>query len=186
MIAFWISQRLQHEPIYEALARQDGIHLPTGAFREQTRALTASSAICEAPEPLAAALEARHALERIGVSALDAWPVSDDAGFRGMILRRRLEDAVARGRAEVPVSTLLEEEEGVDERATAHVHGDQPLAHVLARMGETHRSVLPVVSRADVRLLLGVVTLPDVLAAYGVEGDDEGSGRSAAEARRDG
>jgi CIC family chloride channel protein len=186
MIAFWISQRLQHEPIYEALARQDGIHLPTGAFREQTRALTASSAIREAPEPLAAALEARHALERIGDSALDAWPVSDDAGFRGMILRRRLEDAVARGRAEVPVSTLLEEEEGVDERATAHVHGDQPLAHVLARMGETHRSVLPVVSRADVRLLLGVVTLPDVLAAYGVEGDDEGSGRSAAEARRDG
>ena len=28
---------LQHEPIYEALARQDGLHLPTGAFRQVAR-----------------------------------------------------------------------------------------------------------------------------------------------------
>jgi CBS domain-containing protein len=49
------------------------------------------------------------------------------------------------------------------------VHGDQPLGQALARMGETGHSVLPVVSRANVRLLLGLVTLPDVLKAYGVE-----------------
>ena len=29
LIAFYISQKLQREPIYEALARQDGLHLPT-------------------------------------------------------------------------------------------------------------------------------------------------------------
>lgn len=177
MIAFWISQRLQREPIYEALARQDGIHLPTGEFREQARVLTASSAIREAPAPIDPALEARHALEQIEGSVLDAWPVADDAGFRGMILRSRLAEAVAEGRGEVPVSALLATGESGDEEATAHVHGDQPLALVLARMGETHRSVLPVVSRADVRLLLGLVTLADVLEAYGVAGDDPGTER---------
>ena len=54
LIAFYISQRLQHEPIYEALARQDGLHLPTGAFRDAGRHLRVSSAIREAPEPLPA------------------------------------------------------------------------------------------------------------------------------------
>jgi CBS domain-containing protein len=36
-------------------------------------------------------------------------------------------------------------------------------------MGETRHSVLPVVSRANVQTLLGIVTLSEVLRAYGVE-----------------
>jgi CBS domain-containing protein len=50
---------------------------------------------------------------------------------------------------------------------------DQPLGQALARMGETRHTVLPVVSRANVRILLGIVTLPDVLNAYGVERPDQ-------------
>jgi CBS domain-containing protein len=42
-------------------------------------------------------------------------------------------------------------------------------------MGATRHTVLPVVSRANARVLLGVVTLPDILKAYGV--------RDAADAR---
>ena len=36
-------------------------------------------------------------------------------------------------------------------------------------MGSAHLTVLPVVSRGNVRILLGLVTLAEVLAAYGVE-----------------
>ena len=36
-------------------------------------------------------------------------------------------------------------------------------------MGESRQTVLPVVSRANVRILLGLVTLRDVLSAFGVE-----------------
>lgn len=51
-------------------------------------------------------------------------------------------------------------------------------------MGATQHTALPVVSRANVRDLLGVVTLPDIRAAYGVErvGDvppDETAGHDA-------
>ena len=53
-----------------------------------------------------------------------------------------------------------------------HVHGDQPLGQALSRMGETGHTVLPVVSRANVRILLAIVTLDDVLRAYGVEHAD--------------
>jgi len=36
-------------------------------------------------------------------------------------------------------------------------------------MGATHTDLLPVVSRADIHQLLGVVRLHDVLKSYGVE-----------------
>src|SRR5262245_47377901 len=35
LVSLYISSRLQRQPIYEALAVQDGIHLPTGKSREQ-------------------------------------------------------------------------------------------------------------------------------------------------------
>jgi CBS domain-containing protein len=53
------------------------------------------------------------------------------------------------------------------------VHPDHPLGQALARMGQTQQTALPVVSRANVRELLGIVTLTDVLAAYGVERADQ-------------
>jgi CIC family chloride channel protein len=64
-----------------------------------------------------------------------------------------------------------------------HLHLDHGLSWALKRMGDTGRDTLPVVSRADVRQVLGVVTLEDILEAYGVaeaahhatEGYDAGS-----------
>ena len=49
-----------------------------------------------------------------------------------------------------------------------HVHTDQSLDLALERMGANHLQVLPVVSRADVHHLLGIVTLRDVLESYGL------------------
>jgi CIC family chloride channel protein len=49
-----------------------------------------------------------------------------------------------------------------------HVHSDQKLDLALERMGTNQIEILPVVSRADVHKLEGVVTLRDVLDSYGV------------------
>ena len=38
-----------------------------------------------------------------------------------------------------------------DDEAVPHVHGDHPLGLALTRMGATRHTVLPVVSRANVR-----------------------------------
>src|SRR5436189_6050544 len=35
LVSFFISARLQREPIYDVLAYQDGIHLPSAATRQQ-------------------------------------------------------------------------------------------------------------------------------------------------------
>ena len=50
------------------------------------------------------------------------------------------------------------------------MHTDQGLDVALERMGTNHLDILPVVNRADIHKLEGVVTLRDVLQAYGVSG----------------
>jgi CIC family chloride channel protein len=176
MIAFYISQRLQREPIYEALAHQDGIHLPTGHFRGRSRSLLIMEATREAPEALSADMTLNAALTRLQDGPLRSWPVADAQGFAGMVRVTDVAEAVADGEGTITLGDLL-----VDMRAVAmtrtgeftHVHGDQPLGQALARMGDSQHSVLPVVSRANVRQLLGIVTLPDILKAYGVERPDQ-------------
>ena len=49
-----------------------------------------------------------------------------------------------------------------------HVHADQTLDLALERMGANQIEILPVVNRADMHKLEGMVTLRDVLEAYGV------------------
>ena len=53
-----------------------------------------------------------------------------------------------------------------------HVHADHPLDVALERMGVAKLDILPVVSRADIRLIVGIVALPDILNSFGVGGTD--------------
>jgi CIC family chloride channel protein len=48
------------------------------------------------------------------------------------------------------------------------MHADQGLDLALERMGSNQIDLLPVVSRANVHELVGIVTLQDVLDSYGV------------------
>jgi len=169
LIAFYISQRLQREPIYEALARQDGLHLPTGEFRRIARQFRVSAALQPGPAPLDAAQSIRAAYQRTTDADFGSWPVFDRRGLAGMIRVSDLSAAVAAGRGDESLQSLLDEEPDNDGEGPPHVHADHPLGLALSRMGATNHTVLPVVSRANVRVLLGVVTLPDILRAYGVE-----------------
>ena len=169
LLAFYISQKFQRDPIYEALSRQDGLHLPSGEFRTISRQLRVSAATTAAPPALAPDLPAEEARRRIGGSALGSWPVADDAGLLGMVRTSDVMAAASHGRGSLPVGQLLDAITTADQGALPHVHGDHPLGLALARMGSTRHTVLPVVSRANVRMMLGVVTLPDILRVYGVE-----------------
>ena len=170
LIAFYISQRLQHEPIYEALARQDGIHLPTGGDRHVPARLSVSGARRPAPAALSRDMLVSDAHRRATAQGVDALPVIDGTRFVGMLRVADIAAAIAHGRATATIGDLLDGAVRADGVATVvHVHDDQPLATALARMGEAGQTVLPVVSRANANALLGVVALADVLAAYGVE-----------------
>jgi len=180
LIAFYISQRLQHEPIYEALARQDGLHLPTGAFRQLARQLRVAVALRDSPEPLDVDLTIEEAHRRTSELDFGSWPVKDARGVVGMVRKADIASAYVGGRGSVAIRELIDglDADSTDDDAVPHVHPDHPLGLALARMGATHHTVLPVVSRADVHTLIGIVTLTDVLNAYGVETVSEARSRA--------
>jgi chloride channel protein, CIC family len=49
-----------------------------------------------------------------------------------------------------------------------HLHADHSLTSALERLGSSRLDMLPVVSRADVHKLEGIVVLEDVLRFYGL------------------
>jgi len=163
LVSFFISARLQPKPIYDELAHQDGIHLPTAETRQQAAERQVNQAMREASELLHADTTVQEALERVKSSEFRAWPVCDSGGVIGVVSLRSLTQAAGTGSA----GKLLVEL--VDANDFPHVHVDHPLHLVLERMGAKHLQLLPVVSRANVHQLRGVITLEDTLAQYGIE-----------------
>jgi CIC family chloride channel protein len=165
LVSFFISSRLQKRPIYEALAIQDGIHLPSAESRQRNVQRQVIRIMRPATESLPAEITVWEALERVRSSEFRTWLVTDRRGVVGVVNLSRLERELAEG-ADKKLSEL------VDTFAFPHVHSDQGLDLALDRMGTNQFEILPVVSRADVHKLQGVVTLRDVLDSYGVSGRD--------------
>jgi len=161
LVSYFISSRLQKEPIYEVLAEQDGIHLPKFRSRQQTRRQV-MQIMQPAGEVLSAGQTVQSALAVVRESPRRTWIVSDVRGVAGLLTREQLEGATGEGNPDAPVSTILKAGE------FPHVHADHLLDDALNRLGANHADLLPVVSRANVYQLLGVVRLQDVLEAYGV------------------
>jgi CIC family chloride channel protein len=162
LVSFFISARFQRQPIYEVLAHQDGIHLPTAETRHQAGQRRVVQAMRDATEVWSGGLTVQEALEKSKSSRFHSWPVSDERGVIGVVSLQSLQHAVGKGAANKRLS------EFVDTPDFPHVHADHSLHLALDRMGASRLDLLPVVNRADVHQLEGVVTLQDVLALYGV------------------
>lgn len=161
LVSLFIASRLQHEPIYEALAAQDGIHLPTAESRQRYGQRQVVTVLRAASEPLPAETPVHEALEKTRSSPVRTWLVTDSRGVIGVINLSWLEKQMAE-------SADKKLEELVNAQVFPHVHMDQGLDLALERMGANQLEILPVVNRADVHKLEGSVTLRDVLDAYGV------------------
>jgi chloride channel protein, CIC family len=163
MVSFFISARFQKQPIYEVLAQQDGIHLPSVETRQQLEQRQVAQAMREAREILNGEMTVQEALEKLKASEFRALPVCDERGVVGVVrlqdLKREADDSLAGKR----LRELIGESDDFP-----HVHADHPLYAALDRMGASQLDLLPVVNRANVHQLEGIVTLQDVLALYGV------------------
>jgi CIC family chloride channel protein len=165
LVSLFISSRLQHQPIYEALAVQDGIHLPQAEARQRSGQRRILGVMRAATESLPAELTIREAWQQIQSSTFNSWLVVDRRGVVAVINRLTLEQELARDanrKLEILVS-------GPD---FPHVHSDHGLDIALERMGASQLDVLPVVSRANLHKLQGIVTLREVLDSYGVAPPD--------------
>ncbi len=168
LISYYISSRLQKEPIYEALLHQDGLHLPSGAKAREAllmvgNAMRPASVVLDANQTIA---QAAAAMDNMG-----AWPVVDAKGLRGMVTAQALEMSMETGGGWESLGDLVPDPgptEEITEARFPHVHADHLLDAAMRRMAASGLEVLPVVSRTNVRELMGVVSLKDILGAYGI------------------
>src|ERR1700730_681692 len=161
LVSFFVSSRLQPQPIYEVLAYQDGIHLPTAESRSSDGQRRVINAMRPADEMLRVEMTTQGAFEKMRANAVRACPVSNERGVVGIVSMAALEKATADGLSNSKLMDLIEDKD------FPHLHSDQSLTVALERMGAAGLDALPVVSRADVHKLEGIVALQDVLKFYG-------------------
>src|SRR5256885_139015 len=129
LVSFFISSRFQKQPIYEVLAQQDGIHLPTAETRQHGVQRRVVHAMRDATEVLNAGMTVEQALEKSKSSEFHAWPVCHERGVIGVISLQGLQRANSDGLAKERLTEI------VDQGEFPHVHGDHAVHLALDRMG---------------------------------------------------
>ena len=84
LVSLFISSRLQRQPIYEALAVQDGIHLPTAETSQRHGLRQIIQVMDTATELLPTEITVWEAFERVP-SSVRTWLLSDGRGVVGVI-----------------------------------------------------------------------------------------------------
>ena len=167
LVSLFIASRLQQEPIYEALAVQDGIHLPTAKTRQRPGQSSGSASHARL-RPSCCQPRSRCGRRWNGFASTEVrtWLITDQRGVVGVINLSRLERELAEG-ADKKLGELVDP---LVFRTSTRTRG---LIWRLERMGANQIEILPVVNRGDVHKLEGIVTLRDVLDAYGLSPTDQ-------------
>lgn len=156
LLSFQISRRFQPVPVYHALLRQDHVHLPGPAVQART-ARTARKLMHEEAVLLSPHASIHDACDRLTRNSDSAALVGEGRHVSGVVTRERLEDAVAGGRGDELVASLVDGK-------LIHVHPDHPIDVVLERFDQTP-GLLPVVSRSKAHQLEGVITVESIMSA---------------------
>ena len=109
-------------------------------------------------------LDLAAAKKRLEEMGHHAWPVGEPGRLEGVVTIRRIESV--KDQAAARLRDLMD-----PDASFPYVHPDHPLSLALERMGTAGADAIPVVSRANIRKSEGIVTLADILAAYGVKQD---------------
>jgi CIC family chloride channel protein len=160
LISFFISQQLQREPIYEALALQEGVYLPTGESREELTGIPVGNVMRTGVELLSLNADVAAAKQQFEKEKVHSWPAGDHNYLQCVVRSQDIETA------QPPPATMRDLFNIHPEYP--YVHSDHPLSYALERMGAAGVDVVPVVSRANIHQMYGIVTLAGILATYGV------------------
>jgi len=159
--AYVISRSLQPTPIFDLLTRQDGLELPSLEEQREESILRVEDAMRPPPAPVLdsadtvrdANLQVEHSLAQVFLVRLIP------AGWTS-VRRDTLKRFASEGKAEMTLSSLL------PTQRLPYLHPDYPLEMALRYVHQM--PLVPVLSRADLLQVEGVVSSEDVLAKYRV------------------
>ena len=166
MISFAISKHYQPVSLYHALLQQDDVHMPSPAARMPAGTWRAMDFMMRDFTLIPPTAPASSALEAMQQSGLQTVLVGNDGLLDGLVTRNRVEGSVNSGAIDAPLSGLMITE-------FTHAHPDHPLELVLERLGK-NPGLLPIVSRRQVREVLGIVTPQSVMQFLQRSWEDQG------------
>jgi CIC family chloride channel protein len=159
LVAYSISRRYQRVPLFDLLARQDGVHLPSIEEQREQKSLTVEgamqydAAIVVLPGETIAEIIPR-AEPKPGAPIL----LRGRAGEWHLVDRENLAQLAAADSGHLPVA------QASAKGPLPIIFRDQSLEDALHALGDW--PILVVVSRADLSSLEGVLTLADILRAF--------------------
>ena len=160
-VAYVLSRSLQPVPIFDLLARQDGLDLPSMEEQREENILRIEDAMRHIEGPVLnsteTVLEANQRIQptRPGVNAFLVRLTP--TGWKS-VTREHLQQSLSEGKSEVSLGSILT---GLP---LPILHPDLPLDVALRYVNQTE--LVPVVSRADFGKLEGVISSDAVLSKY--------------------
>lgn len=161
IISYAVARSLHPDPLFDTLARQDGIHLPDKEH-ENLADLTVEAAMRPRRVTLDPSWTAKWALQEASKHPQQAFAITGPGQeLYGVVTVPMLTRAVAAGEGEKRLAELAVSAGGY------RVYPDQPLSTALEKLGGG-AMLLPVVGRLRPDVLMGVVDAEDVLRVYGL------------------
>ena len=156
LLSFYLSRRFQKLPLYHALLEQDDIHLPPPVARPLDESRTAEHVMTGEFEMLPEDTPIADAAARLAAGE-SVHLVGERQALVGTVSAERLRDAMSAGRGEESVGAVAEP-------TAVHAHPDHPIDVLVERLAHSN-GVLPIVSRADAKVVLGIVTVERIMRA---------------------
>jgi len=166
LTSFYISYRLQRSPIYDALNEQDGIHLPNAEESRQRHSKTVAHFMRATP----AFVSPQTPLIDLPAAPLGGLHLIGDNNRMMGVFRAAEIDLAPESAGKFVGDVMLSgpiESDAVDIELFPHVHSDQAMEVALDRMSGSKIAMLPVLDRADVQCVRGIVLADDILRSYG-------------------
>lgn len=158
MFAYLISRRLQPVPALEQITRQDGLYLPAMEEEREQEVLTVEDAM--RPRP-AIILDSQK-------TVADAWEIIKASPEDHFLVRRPSKSVSVVSRINLKQLMDAGDSRPLEETQTLSVvpylHPDEDLQVALRQA--TNYPLVPVLSRANVSRILGVIDLADIMEAY--------------------
>lgn len=157
--AYVISRTLQPVAIFDALSRQDGLELPSMEELREESILRVEDAMQPPTDPVVDAAETVGEAARLGPQAMhDVLLVRLDPSGWSSVSKAELKSLVEQGKGGLTLESVLGED------AVPSLHPDLPLDTALRYVDRW--PLVPVVNRANLKELEGVITQRDVLERY--------------------
>lgn len=156
LLSFYLSRKFQTLPLYHALLEQDDIHLPpavakpAGESRTAEDVMTARFEMLRPDTPIVDAATMSEANSSV-------FLVGDERELIGIVDPDHLRDAIAAGRGAESIRALAV-------APAVHAHPDHPIDVLVERLAHSN-GVLPVVSRANAKEVVGIVTVERIMHA---------------------